>query len=132
MNVYQMYRQTQAETASPAELVVMLYRGAVRFAAAAVAALETGELETAHNSLVRTQAIVTELHGSLDHERGGEIAQNLGALYRYIDTRLVEANVQKSPEPARDAERLLRELLEAWEQVTRQASEGNQPVAAAA
>ncbi len=130
MNAHQTYRQTQAETASPVELVVMLYRGAVRFTDAAVSALEARELEAAHTNLVRTQAIISELLESLDDERGGEIARNLSALYTYIDQQLVEANVRKSPEPARAALGLLRELLEAWATVARQTSE--RPVLAAA
>lgn len=132
MNGYQVYRRTQAQTASPAELVVMLYRGAVRFATAGGDALETRNLEAAHNNLVRAQAIVSELASSLDVDHGGEIARNLLGLYGYVNRCLVEANVRKSVEPAREAQRLLRDLLEAWEEAARQPSPGGSAAAVAA
>lgn len=119
---YQTYRQTQTHTAPPAELVVMLYRGAVRFVSAAAAALESGDRVVAHNNLVRAQAIIAELSGSLNMDRGGEIAQNLLLIYDYLNRRLVESNVQKAADPAREVETLLRELLPAWEHVARVAN----------
>ncbi len=122
MNAYQVYRQTEAQTASPAELVVMLYRGAVRFAAAGAVAIESHQLEAAHQSLVRAQDILVELLGTLDLERGGEIAENLQALYQYLHHRLVESNLHKDPAAAREAETLMRELLGAWEHAARAAA----------
>jgi flagellar secretion chaperone FliS len=122
MNAYQVYRQTQAQTAVPGELVVMLYRGAARFLNSSIEALEARQFESAHTNLVKTQAIVTELQESLDLERGGDVARNLTRIYEYLNHRLVEANVRKDPQPAREVDRLLRELLPAWEQVAREAS----------
>ncbi len=132
MNAHQVYRQTQAETASPAELVLMLYRGAVRFCVASLAAMESRDLEAAHNNLVRAQAILAELMGSLDAERGGDVARSLQVLYAYLGGRLVTANVTKTPEPVREVERLLRELLGAWEQVARGVPETERTPALAA
>jgi flagellar protein FliS len=122
MNAYQTYRQTQAQTAAPGELIVMLYRGAARFAASAVEGIEAGNVQAAHNYLVKAQACVTELLESLDVERGGEVGRNLVRLYEYMNFRLVEANLRKDAEPAREVERLLRDLLPAWEQAAREAS----------
>jgi flagellar secretion chaperone FliS len=120
MNAYHVYSQTQAQTAAPGELIVMLYRGGARFVAGAVEAMQTRDIEAAHNYLVRAQAIIAELLESLDVERGGEIARNLMRIYEYMNFRLVEANLRKDAEPAREVERLLRELLPAWEQAARQ------------
>ncbi len=120
MNAYQAYRQTQTETAAPGELVVMLYRGAARFVGSAVEGIEAHNIEAAHNSLVRAQAIVTELLETLDLARGGELARNLVQIYEYMNHRLIEANLRKDAAPAREVERLLRELLLAWEQVARE------------
>ena len=132
MNAVNVYRQMQTHTAPPAELVVMLYRGAARFAATAAAALESNDLELAHNDLVRTQAIVGELAGTLDIERGGNVAQNLMLVYDYLTRRLIEANVRKDPVIAREVERLLRDLLSAWEVAAREASSAFIPAIRAA
>src|SRR4051794_32490327 len=105
MNAYQTYRQTQAQTAAPGELVVMLYRGAIRFVATAVEAIDKRDVEAAHTNLLKAQAIVAELLGTLDPERGGEIARNLASIYEYLNRRLMEANLRKDVVPAREVER---------------------------
>jgi flagellar protein FliS len=125
MNAYQLYRQTQATTAAPGELVVMLYRGAARFVGSAVEAIEAQNVPLAHNSLVRAQAVISELLDTLDLESGGELAQNLTRIYEYMNRRLIEANLRKDAEPAREVEQLLRELLPAWEQAARETAANN-------
>jgi flagellar secretion chaperone FliS len=120
MNAYNSYRQTQTQTAAPGELVVMLYRGASRFLATAIQAIEVKDSQTANNQLLRAQAVISELLMTLDLKRGGEIAQNLNSIYEYMNFRLVDANMRKDATPAREVERLLRELLPSWEQIARQ------------
>jgi flagellar secretion chaperone FliS len=120
MNAYNSYRKTQTETAAPGELVVMLYRGASRFLASAIQALEVKDLQTGSNQLLRAQAVINELLETLDLKRGGEIAQNLNNIYEYMNFRLVDANMRKDAAPAREVEHLLRELLPSWEQIARQ------------
>jgi flagellar protein FliS len=135
MNGYQAYRQTQAQTAAPGELVVMLYRGAARFVSTAIEAIEARDIQAAHTNLVRAQAIITELSETLDLARGGELASNLLAIYQYLNRRLIEANLRKDPAPAREVEKLLRELLPAWEAAAREAAAttgGRAPLALAA
>jgi flagellar protein FliS len=122
MNAYHAYRQTQTQTASPGELVVMLYRGAIRFVSKGIAALESQDIQGSHTNLVRAQEIVAELLGTLDLARGGEIADQLLGIYEYLNRRLVDANLTKDAAPAREVERFLRELLPAWEEAARQAS----------
>jgi flagellar secretion chaperone FliS len=122
MNASQMYRQTQAQTAAPGELVVMLYQGAVRFVTSAIESLESNAIADANTSLVRTQAIITELSQTLDVERGGDVARNLARIYQYLNGRLIEANLRKDPAPAREVQHLLRELLPAWQAAVRQTS----------
>jgi flagellar protein FliS len=120
MNAYNTYRETQTQTADPGELVVMLYKGAARFLASAIEAIEAKDIQTASNSFLRAQAVITELHETLDLTRGGEMAQNLSRIYEYMNYRLVDANLRKDAEPAREVERLLRDLLPAWEQAARE------------
>lgn len=114
----QQYKSTNVTTANPAALVVMMYDGAVRFVRQGEAAIEQGDFESAHNNLVRAQDIVSELNRALDLSQG-EIAANLQRLYDFILSRLVQANVRKDTAPLREAERLLQELREAWEQMAR-------------
>jgi flagellar protein FliS len=120
MNAYQMYRQTQTQTAGPGELLLMLYRGAVRFVGTGIDGIERRDIEAAHSGLVKAQAIVAELQGTLDLERGGDVAKNLWSLYDYMNRRLVEANLRKDVVPAREIQGLLRELLAAWEAAVKQ------------
>jgi len=117
---YQTYRQTQAQTATPGELIVMLYRGAVRFVAAGIEGIEAHNVEASHNNLVRAQAVINELLESIDVERGGEVARNLWRIYEFMSSRLLEANLRKDAALAREVERLLRDLLPAWEEAARQ------------
>ena len=124
MNAYQTYRQTQTQTAAPGELVLMLYRGAARFVSSAIEAIEAKDVAAAHNGLIRAQDIINELRSTLDVERGGEIGGNLASIYEYLNRRLLEANVRKDVEPAREVLKLLRELLPAWEEAVRQTKAG--------
>jgi flagellar protein FliS len=122
MNAYQVYRQTQTQTAAPGELVLMLYRGAVRFLGTAIEAIGSNDIAGAHNNLIKAQAIVEKLDDTLDMERGGDVARNLNSLYEYMLRRLTEANIRKDAEPAREVQGLLRELVPAWEAAVRQTS----------
>jgi len=127
MNAFQVYRQTQTNTAAPGELVVMLYRGATRFVGAGVEAIEGRDIEGAHTNLVKAQAVVIELQQTLDLEQGGDLGRNLWSIYDYMNRRLIEANLRKDAQPAREVHTLLRELLGAWEAIVRQPA--NAPVA---
>ena len=100
----------------------MLYRGAVRFVAKGIVALETQDIEGSQINLMRAQEIIAELLGSLDLVGGGQIADQLLGIYEYLNRRLIAANRTKDPAPAREVERFLRELLPAWEEAARLAA----------
>ena len=110
------YRTVQTITAPGLELVLMLYRGGIKFLNSAVAARERQEIEQAHNALVRAQDIVRELRTTLDAS-GGELAAELERLYLYCEERLVEANLHKDPQSVIEVRALLQELAAAWEGV---------------
>ena len=109
------YQQAAATTAGPAQLVLMLYDGALVRLEVAHEAIEDGRRAAAHEALVRVQAIVDELTVSLDLDRGGEVARNLAELYDYCSRQLVEANVQKDAGLVADVEAVVRELRDAWD-----------------
>jgi flagellar secretion chaperone FliS len=113
---YQAYTRAQATTSSQGELLVLLYRGAARFAAKARLQIGAGELEGAHNSLLRAQEIVLELIGGL-RPSGDPTVDNLCGVHRYIYQLLCQANLKKQLEPIDDAIKHLRGLLATWEQI---------------
>jgi flagellar protein FliS len=113
----QAYYQTQIQSRSPLELVVMLYDGALRFLQQTVDAMERGDLVAKRDALSRAMAIVTELHGMLDLEQGGEVAASLDSLYTYMIERISTANQQRDPAPVVEVMRLMTGLREAWSQI---------------
>jgi flagellar secretion chaperone FliS len=113
----QAYIQTQIQSRSPLELVVMLYDGALRFLQQTTDAMQRGDLVAKRDSLSRAMAIVAELHGMLDLEQGGEVAASLDSLYTYMMERLTAANLKRDPAPVAEVMRLMTGLRDAWSQV---------------
>lgn len=115
------YRAQAVETASPVQLVMMLYDGALGAIAIAERALGSHkDVDIAHRELTRAQDILTELLLALDHEQGGDIAAGLGAVYDYCLYRLTSANLAKDPAPLAEVSRWLSSLREAWVHVAAQ------------
>ncbi len=118
-SAFEKYLSVKIETASQADLIVMLYDGATKFLRLALGAMEKGNTEAANNNLIRAQDIIAELAGTLNPE-AGEIAQNLMLLYDYMYRRLVEANINKSSGPVEEVIEIFGRLREAWSEVARQ------------
>lgn len=112
---YDAYRHTQAHTSSGADLVLLLFRGALRFLDRAQAGIESQNVQAAHNALIRAQDILSELQTTLDHEKGGDLAVSLDNIYGYARERLIEANLEKQVEPVQEVRGLVAELAAAWE-----------------
>jgi flagellar protein FliS len=113
---HQSYAQSQVATSSPSELVVLLYRGAVRFAAKARLHIQNGRLEPAHQELIRAQQIVLQLMGALrPSERSADA--DLYALHNYIYEVLYRANRYKDVAAVDEALKHLRTQLDTWEQI---------------
>lgn len=128
MDPYAAYAQQAATTASPAQLVLMLYDGALARVEAARVALRADrpDMEAAHTSLTKAQAIVEQLTVTLDHDAGGGLADNLAGLYTYALEKLLQANIAKDAAPLDEVTLLLAGLREAWDDACVQG-----PVAAA-
>ena len=110
------YRESAVLTASPEQLVVMLYDGAGRFLRQAEAALSEGAVEHAHDRLNRGEAIIDELLATLDMDQG-KIAERMQAIYVYCKRCLMEARRERDATKVRLVVRLMSELREAWAQV---------------
>ena len=125
MNTYnnqaqQKYKETGIQTASQGQLIIKLYRGAIKFLNLAEKFIEEEDIEQANNHLIRVQQIINELRYSLDHEKGGEVSANLEALYDFMYRTLVDANMDKDVEKIDQVREIMKELLEAWEEANKE------------
>jgi flagellar protein FliS len=111
------YRQSSVLTATPGQLVVMLYDGCLRFLHQAAYAMREGDRLRAGDRLRRAEAIVGELLVTLDHEQGGEIAVRLQAIYVFARRQLVEARREQDAAMVDAVAGLLAELRGSWAQI---------------
>jgi flagellar secretion chaperone FliS len=118
-NAAQAYRKNATLTASPAQLVVMLYDGALRFMQEGKRALEAKDYELQNNKLQKAQKIVLELMGSLNFELGGEVSKNLLGLYTFVLDELVEGNMRDESHRIDNAMKVMSELREGWVEIER-------------
>lgn len=119
MNTYAALEvETGMTNASPLRLVIMLYNGALKAIYAAKTAIAHGDTAIKGEAISRASAIVDNgLRASLDVQAGGEIAANLDALYEYVVSRLLYANLKNDQASLDEAARLLSELRGAWEEL---------------
>ncbi len=110
------YRQSAILTATPEQLVVMLYDGARRFLGQATVAMRAGDVENSHLKLRRAEAIIAHLQETLDHDQG-EVAGRLQAIYLFCGRHLNEARIQRDPQKIEEVDSLLGELRSAWSAV---------------
>lgn len=117
-NPYNQYKQTQITTANQGKLIVMLYDGAIKFLTIALDNMSPKSYDVVNNNIIKAQDIITELLLSLNMDEGGEISQNLFNLYMYFKRQLLEANIKKDAELIKQVLKLLKELREAWDQIS--------------
>jgi flagellar protein FliS len=112
------YKQQQILTASPEELTLMLYNGAIRFVNESIKALENKDLEKANRANQRAQDIIREFMCTLDMQY--EISKGYYQLYDYLSYRLIQANIKKDKDQLIEARGILQELRDAWGQAMKQ------------
>ncbi len=115
MNQFAQYNNSRVLTASPAELTLMLYEGAIKFNNMAIMAMEKKDIEKAHNNIVKVQKIINEFRATLDSKY--EVSQDFDRVYVYMLRRLFEANVKKDPEILEEVNTHLRSMRDTWKQV---------------
>lgn len=125
------YRENQILNATPEQILIMLYDGAIRFCREAQMAMEVGDLSKQADKISRAMAIVTEFSNTLNREVGGDIAENLDALYAFMNRELVRANLEKDPSPVKTVEVLLSDLRETWAEAIDLNRQASNPVATA-
>ena len=112
MNPAAAYRNQQIMTASPEQLTLMLYDGAIRFLRASITAIEAKDMEKAHDMNMRTQEIVREFRQTLNMDI--ELSENWDKLYEFMEYRLMEGNVKKDKAMLQDVLDLLRDMRDTW------------------
>ncbi len=122
------YKTQQVMTASPEELTLMLYNGAIRFVNESIQATQLGNLEKANAANLRAQDIVREFMSTLDMQY--ELSLYWMALYQFIEQSLIQGNVKKQVQPLEDAKAILVDLRTTWAEAMKLAK-GQQQVAVA-
>lgn len=120
------YKSVAVTTATPGQLVLMLFDGAIRFLATAAHGFQLENTATRneqiHNNLIKAQKILRELQCSLDLKSGGEFATTMFALYDFMLDQLQTANLAKDAAPIGTVERLLGEIRDAWAKMLQQSA----------
>jgi len=117
MNWKTAYLETRVLSASPIELINILYEYAMLSVQDARNGLVRGDVAARSKAILKVIAILGELESSLNHELGGEVASNLGRLYRYMRDKLTVANLRQVDAPLAEVEALLKTLGEAWKAI---------------
>ena len=110
------YQDMKVQTASPAQIMIMLYDGAIRFSLQAKKKIEDHDFEGKGVFISKTQAIIDELMNSLDFSIAPDLCSNLQQLYIYINERLTHANIQLDAEAMDEVIQLLNTLRDGWKQ----------------
>ena len=114
-NALAQYNTNKILTASPAELTLMLYEGAIKFCNIAVVGIEQHNIQKAHENIMKTQRIIEEFQITLD--RKYEVAKDFDAVYSYLINRLREANIKKDSEILEEVLTHLRTMRDVWKEV---------------
>lgn len=115
INAYsQVNTEAAVNTASPVQLIVMLYDGAIGAIASAKGAMSQSRFEEKGKLISKAMEIIEGLRAVLDQERGGEIAKNLNDLYEYMKKQLLLGNLRNRPEQLDEVMKLLSDLRGAW------------------
>jgi len=116
-NAYATYKNNQVLTATPGELTLMLYEGAIKFCNIALLGIEQNNIEKANDNIKKCRAIVTELRATLNFDY--PVAQDFENVYVYISQRLSDANMQKDKAILEEVLEHLRTMKETWKEVIR-------------
>lgn len=122
-NPYAAYNNSKVLTASPAELTLMLYEGAIKFGNMAIIAIENNDIEKAHNNIMKVERIVLEFQATLDHKY--PVAEDFDRVYNYLVIRLHEANLKKDKEIMEEVVEHLRSMRDNWKKVMEAAKGAN-------
>lgn len=118
---YAAYANSKIMTATPAELTLMLYEGAIKFCNLAIAAIDEKDVQKAHTNIMKVERIIEEFQSTLDKKYA--VAQDFDNVYRYLMQRLLEANIKKDKEILEEVLKHLRTMRDTWKEVMRTANQ---------
>lgn len=116
-NAYAQYNNSKVLTASPAELTLMLYEGAIKFCNIAIAAIEQKDIQKAHTNIIKTEKIIDHFRATLDMKY--PVAQDFDRVYEYLQRRLYEANIKKDKEIMEEVCSHIHSMRDTWKEVMR-------------
>ena len=116
---YSAYNTNRIMTATPAELTLMLYEGAIKFCNIAIIGVEENDVEKAHNNIVKVENIIGEFIATLNHKY--PVAKDFENVYNYLMDSLIEANMKKDKEILEEVLGYLREMRDTWKEVMKRA-----------
>lgn len=116
---YAAYNNNKVLTASPAELTLMLYDGAIKFCNIAMVAMEKKDIEKAHVHIIKTEKIITELKATLNFKY--PVAKDFDNVYTYLMDRMIEANIKKDKDILEEVLNHLRGIRGTWKEVMKSA-----------
>ena len=116
-NAYAKYNNSKIMTASPAELTLMLYDGAIKFCNIAIMGIQEKDINKAHTNILKVQRIIDEFRATLDFKYS--VAADFDRVYVYLLKRLLEANIHKDAEILEEVNTHLRTMRETWKEVMR-------------
>lgn len=114
-NAYAVYNNSKIQTASPAELTLMLYEGAIKFCNIGIMGIEQNDIEKAHANIVKAQRIIEEFQATLNFDY--PVAKDFDEVYGYVERRLIEANMKKDKEILEEVLGHLRIMRDTWKEV---------------
>jgi len=118
-NAYMQYGNSRVLTASPAELTLMLYEGAIKFCNIAIVGIEQKDVQKAHTNIIKVEKIIDYLRKTLDMKY--PVAQDFENIYVYLEKRLMEANAKKDAEILKEVKAHLDSVRETWKEVMKKA-----------
>lgn len=119
---YAAYANNKIQYASPAELTLMLYEGAIKFCNRAIVACEKQDIKEAHVNIIKVERIIGEFQATLNMKY--PVAQDFDRVYSYLMERLIQANVKKDPEILEEVLKHLRTMRDTWKEVMRLTNNG--------
>lgn len=119
-NPYQQYKKTSIESASREKLLLLMYEGAIRFVKLAINAIEKNNIADKGLYIGRAYDVIMELNNTLDHQVGGELAQNLESLYTFMTDNLTKANIKNDKQSLEAVLGILNTLYSGWKEAVEQ------------
>lgn len=108
------YKQTAIKTASPEQILLMLYEAAIKAAKLGKAAIENGQIAEKGRQIGKVHDIINELITTLDHKKGPDVAAQLSSLYDYCVSQLLKANLNNDAAAMDSVVKVMTTLYEGW------------------